>query len=69
MQYHIPGVVIAMLLSATLRADDLRPTAPQPDDGNPRTVYLSTGDNQDVLDFAALDSAATVEVSFYYLKK
>ncbi len=69
MQYHIPGVVIAMLLSATLRADDLRPTAPQPDDGNPRTVYLSTGDNQDVLDFAALDSAATVEAAFDSLKK
>ncbi|MFP6763533.1 MAG: hypothetical protein VB858_07945 [Planctomycetaceae bacterium] len=39
-----------------------------PNDGNPRTVYLSTGDNQDVLQFSPLDSAETVTLFFDALK-
>ena len=37
---------------------------PLPADGNPRTVYLSTGDNQDVLAFSPLDSSETLEKTF-----
>lgn len=52
----------------SLAADHGPPVRP-PSDGNPRTVYLSTGDNQDVLEFAPLDSAATVESAFGALRR
>ena len=46
-----------------------RVPAELPVDGNPRTVYLSTGDNQDVLQFSPLDSPATVDAFFDALKR
>ena len=64
------GIFLAISLvfyGPVLETEDLR--AASPDDGNPRTVYLSTGDNQDVLEFAPLDSAATVEAAFDALKR
>ncbi|REJ97479.1 MAG: hypothetical protein DWQ34_02160 [Planctomycetota bacterium] len=44
-------------------------TSVSPPDGNPRTVYLSTGDNQDVLEFSPLDSPATVHAFFDALQR
>jgi len=60
---------IAMLSSPVSQAADQPPVVPLPSDGNPRTVYLSTGDNQDVLEFAPLDSATTVEAAFDALQR
>ena len=40
-----------------------------PPDGNPRTVYLSTGDNQHLLNFPPLDSRTTIETAFEALQK
>lgn len=56
--------VPATLCWSLSRAADKRTVARMPCDGNPRTVYLSTGDNQDVLEFAPLDSEATVKATF-----
>jgi len=54
----------AMLVSVVSSAAGERPVAQSPVDGNARTVYFSTGDNQDVLTMPPLDSAATVEAAF-----
>src|SRR5260370_18043781 len=35
-----------------------------PPDGNPRTIYISTGDNQQLLSMYPLDSKATIEAVF-----
>ena len=60
---------IALLLLAAPPAAGAAPVAPEPADGNPRTVYFSTGDNQDVLTMPPLDSAATVEAAFAALRQ
>ena len=60
---------IALLLLAVRPAAGAPPAAPEPADGNPRTVYFSTGDNQDVLTMPPLDSAATVEAAFAALRQ
>ena len=69
---HIPmaqlPAMISMLLSPVSLAAH-QPVVPLPSDDNPRTVYLSTGDNQDVLEFAPLDSATTVEAAFDALER
>ncbi|MDA0831896.1 MAG: HEAT repeat domain-containing protein [Planctomycetota bacterium] len=39
-------------------------SAGEPVDGNPRTVYFSTGDNQDLITFPPVDSATTIEAAF-----
>lgn len=57
------------LYTIALPAADRQSETPIPDDGNPRTVYVSTGDNQDVLQFSPLDSVATVEAYFDSLKR
>lgn len=56
--------MIASLFWSVSLAADKEPVVRLPSDGNPRTVYLSTGDNQDVLEFAPLDSSTTVEAAF-----
>ena len=63
--FAVTGLASAVMVTAQ--------AAPQsvpllPPDGNPRTVYLSTGDNQDVLDFAPLDSPESVRVAFDSLR-
>jgi hypothetical protein len=63
------AVVTAMLFSPLTLAADKQPVVSLPADGNPRTVYLSTGDNQDVLEFSPLDSEATVNAAFDALKR
>lgn len=40
----------------------------EPQDGNPRTIYFSTGDNQDLLGLP-LDSQATIEAAFEAIRK
>lgn len=70
MDVHHPvcTAILALFISPALAAE--RPPAiPLPSDGNPRTVYLSTGDNQDVLEFAPLDSEATVNAAFDALQR
>ena len=62
------GLLMIVFVQTSLSAE--RPPAiPLPADGNPRTVYLSTGDNQDVLAFAPLDSPQTVHAMFDALKR
>lgn len=61
--------MIMMLFSSESPGADTEPVVRLPGDGNPRTVYLSTGDNQDVLEFAPLDSAMTVEAAFDALQR
>ncbi|MEX1232169.1 MAG: HEAT repeat domain-containing protein [Planctomycetaceae bacterium] len=48
---------VVMMMCAALAAGE-------PVDGNPRTVYFSTGDNQDLITFPPVDSAATIEAAF-----
>jgi hypothetical protein len=60
----IPAAFMAIFLPCVVLAAEPEPGRRMPVDGNPRTVYLSTGDNQDVLEFAPLDSVATVEAAF-----
>ena len=69
MHKNVYTAIIALLFSPISLAADQPPVVPLPGDGNPRTVYLSTGDNQDVLQFAPLDSATTVEAAFDALKR
>ena len=69
MRSLVYAVMIAMQFSPLALAADQQPVDSLPSDGNPRTVYLSTGDNQDVLEFAPLDSAATVNATFDALKR
>ena len=64
MRVFIGAVVMAMLVGGSVSADSEQVTGVSPPDGNPRTVYLSTGDNQDVLEFSPLDSPATVHAFF-----
>ncbi|MBC8289124.1 MAG: HEAT repeat domain-containing protein, partial [Planctomycetes bacterium] len=63
------AAVVAVVLPCVLPAAEPESGRRMPVDGNPRTVYLSTGDNQDVLAFAPLDSIATVEAAFDALKQ
>ena len=42
--------------------------AAEPPDGNPRTVYFTVGDAQDLLEFAPLDSRNTIATAFETLK-
>ena len=60
-RFLLTGAVAVLTCAVTLYAQAV-PLLPA--DGNPRTVYLSTGDNQDVLDFAPLDSPETVVAAF-----
>jgi hypothetical protein len=62
-------VFLVVGLSCGVAAAERPLDSPLPVDGNPRTVYLSTGDNQDVLQFSPLDSVATVEAFFDSLKR
>ena len=57
------AIVATLFWSVSLAAEEAT-VVRLPSDGNPRTVYFSTGDNQDVLEFAPLDSATTVEAVF-----
>lgn len=54
------GILLAVLVLA-------RPLGAAPMDGNPRTVYLSTGDSQDLL-WPPLDSKVSIETMFDTLK-
>jgi HEAT repeat protein len=62
------GLLMLVFVQTSLSAER-QATIPLPADGNPRTVYLSTGDNQDVLAFAPLDSPQTVQAMFDALKR
>jgi hypothetical protein len=68
-RYAVSTAMIAILFARALPAAEQQPATPLPVDGNPRTVYLSTGDNQDVLQFSPLDSVATVDAFFDSLKR
>ncbi len=43
--------------------------AGEPVDGNPRTVYFTVGDNQDLITMPPLDSAASVEAAFVAIRE
>jgi hypothetical protein len=43
--------------------------AAEPPDGNPRTVYFSVGDTQELLDFPPLDSRASIAMAFETLRQ
>ena len=69
MRGHVYMLVIVITPSSLMIAEDQQPAGLLPSDRNPRTVYLSTGDNQDVLAFAPLDSVATINATFDALKR
>jgi hypothetical protein len=43
--------------------------AAEPPDGNPRTVYFTVGDTQELLDFPPLDSRASIAMAFETLQQ
>ena len=43
--------------------------AAEPPDGNPRTVYFTVGDTQELLDFPPLDSRASIATAFETLQQ
>ena len=43
--------------------------AAAPPDGNPRTVYFTVGDTQDLFDFPPLDSRTSIAAAFETLQK
>ena len=63
----MPRIVGVMVLEPVVCAPS-NPCAAGPEDGNPRTVYLSTGDSQDLL-WPPLDSKASIEAMFTTLRK
>ena len=60
---------VTVLVASTPSTTGEEPTVAGPEDGNPRTVYFSTGDSQDALTMPVLDSATTVEATFDALRQ
>lgn len=63
MSTRLRFAVVSILLAHSIAA-----FANEPADGNPRTVYFTVGDAQDLLEFPPLDSRTTIATVFETLK-